>query len=80
MGAGMFLNPPVGSLHSFKNESVAPARVLILVAPAGLEQMFFEVGQAVSDDAKAAPTLTEADIEWLVEAAPRNGIEIWLPG
>src|SRR6266481_4622048 len=28
-GPGMFANMPVGSLHSFKNESARPARMLI---------------------------------------------------
>src|SRR5256885_11079023 len=38
--AGMFANMPVGTPHSFKNESAKPAKMLISVAPAGLEQMF----------------------------------------
>src|ERR1043165_7305274 len=38
--AGMFANMPVGTPHSFKNESNTAARMLISVAPAGLEQMF----------------------------------------
>ncbi len=42
--AGTFANMPVGTPHSFKNESDKPARMLISVAPAGLERMFFEVG------------------------------------
>src|ERR1019366_731737 len=37
--AGMFANMPVGTPHSFKNESDKPARMLISVAPAGLEKM-----------------------------------------
>jgi hypothetical protein len=42
--AGTFANMPVGSLHSFKNESEETARLLITVAPAGLEQMFSRSG------------------------------------
>src|SRR5256885_7238497 len=42
--AGTFANMPVGTPHSFTNEGDRPARMLISVAPAGLEQMFFEVG------------------------------------
>ena len=42
--AGMFANMPVGIPHSFRNESRKPAKMLISVAPAGLEGMFFEVG------------------------------------
>src|SRR5689334_20933984 len=40
--AGTFANMPVGSLHSFTNASGKSARMLISVAPAGIEQMFFE--------------------------------------
>src|SRR3954452_25035199 len=38
-GPGMFISMPVGTPHSFKNESARHARMLISVAPAGLEQM-----------------------------------------
>lgn len=75
---GMFANMPIGSLHSFKNETGKPAKMLISVAPAGLEQMFFEVGQPVSPGA-AAPLPTKADIEKLLTVAPRYGIEIRVP-
>ncbi|HYT93144.1 MAG TPA: cupin domain-containing protein, partial [Gemmataceae bacterium] len=34
--AGMFANMPVGTPHSFKNESGKPAKMLISIAPAGL--------------------------------------------
>lgn len=78
-GEGTFLNMPVGSLHCFKNESDKTARLLISVAPAGLEQMFFEVGQPLADDAEAAPPPSQADIEKLLEAAPRYGVEIKVP-
>jgi hypothetical protein len=40
----MFFNMPIGLPHSFKNESSKSAKMLIMVAPAGLENMFFEVG------------------------------------
>ncbi|TWU25247.1 Quercetin 2,3-dioxygenase [Novipirellula galeiformis] len=75
-GEGTFLNMPVGSLHCFKNESDKLARLLISVAPAGLEEMFMEIGQPLSDEAKSAPQPSQADINRLVEAAPRYGVEI----
>ena len=78
-GEGTFLNMPVGSLHCFKNESNKTARLLISVAPAGLEKMFFEVGQPLTDDATTAPPPSQADIEKLLEAAPRYGVEIKVP-
>jgi len=76
---GMFANMPVGIPHSFKNESGQPARMLISVAPAGLEQMFFEFGVPVAQGATTAPPPTKAEIEKLLEIAPRYGIEIRLP-
>lgn len=78
--AGTFANMPIGSLHSFKNETSQPAKMIILVAPAGLEQMFFEVGQPVEPGATAASPPTKADIEKLLAAAPRYGVEIKVPG
>ena len=77
--AGMFANMPVGCLHSFKNESGKPAKMLISVAPAGLEQMFVEVGQPVEPGATAAPLPTKADIDKLLTVAPRYGIDIKVP-
>jgi quercetin dioxygenase-like cupin family protein len=78
--AGMFANMPVGTPHSFKNESVRPARMLISVAPAGLEQMFFEVGVPLAEGATTAPPPTKDEIEKLLAVAPKYGIEILLPG
>jgi quercetin dioxygenase-like cupin family protein len=77
--AGMFANMPVGTLHSFKNETDRPARMLISVAPAGLEQMFFEVGRPVPAGATTAPPATKEEIEKMLAVAPRYGIEIRLP-
>ncbi len=78
--AGMFANMPVGTPHSFRNESKKPARMLIFVSPAGVEQMFFEVGVPLADGATTALPPTKAEIEKLLEVAPRYGIEIKLPG
>src|SRR5205814_7561313 len=78
--AGMFANMPVGTPHSFKNESNRPAKMLISVAPAGLEKMFFEVGVPLADGATTALPPTKEEIEKLLAIAPRYGIEIRLPG
>ena len=78
--AGTFANMPVGTPHSFKNESTLPAKMLILVAPAGLEQMFFEVGVPMEQGAMTAPPPTKDEIDKLLEFAPRYGIEIRVPG
>ena len=78
--AGMFANMPVGTPHSFKNESKHRARMLISIAPAGLEQMFFEFGVPLAPGATTAPPPTQSEIEKLLAVAPRYGIEIKLPG
>src|SRR6266700_637339 len=75
VSAGMFANMPVGMHHSFKNESSRPARMLISVAPAGLERMFFEFGVPLPEGSTTAPPPTKAEIEKLLEVAPRYGIE-----
>jgi mannose-6-phosphate isomerase-like protein (cupin superfamily) len=79
-GAGMFANMPVGTPHSFKNESNKPAKMLISVAPAGLEKMFFEFGVQLPEGATTALPPTKEEIEKLLAVAPRYGIEIKLPG
>ncbi|MCC9604996.1 cupin domain-containing protein [Blastopirellula sp. JC732] len=78
-GPGCFLNMPIGSRHCFKNESDQPARMLITVAPAGLEEMFLEVGQLLASEEDQPQPPTEEDIQKLLEAAPRYGVEILPP-
>jgi quercetin dioxygenase-like cupin family protein len=77
--AGTFANMPIGTLHSFKNESNQPATMLISVAPAGLEQMFLELGVPLAQGATTAPPPTPENVERLLSVAPRYGVEIKLP-
>lgn len=76
---GIFANMPVGTPHSFKNESASPARMLISVAPAGMEKMFFEFGTVLPSGTTTAPPPTHEEIEKLLEIAPRYGIEVRIP-
>jgi quercetin dioxygenase-like cupin family protein len=77
--AGTFANMPVGTPHSFKNESSRPAKMLISVAPAGLEKMFVECGVPLAPGTTTAPPPTKAEIEKLLQIAPKYGIEIKVP-
>jgi quercetin dioxygenase-like cupin family protein len=77
--AGTFANMPVGTPHSFKNESGKTARLLISVAPAGLERMFFEFGVTLPEGSTTALPPTEEEIKKLLAVAPSYGIEIKLP-
>jgi len=77
--AGTFANMPVGSLHSFKNATDKTARMIISVAPAGLEKMFLEVGVPVKLG-ETPPPPSKAEIEKLLAVAPSYGVEIKVPG
>ncbi len=77
--AGMFANMPVGTLHSFKNESQSVARMLITIAPAGLEKLFLDVGVALTEGATEAAPPTSEEIQRLLAAASDYGITIALP-
>jgi mannose-6-phosphate isomerase-like protein (cupin superfamily) len=77
--AGTFANMPVGTPHSFRNESSQKAKMLISVAPAGLEQMFLEVGVPVPAGATTAPPASNEEIQKLLRIAPKYGVEIRIP-
>ena len=77
--AGTFANMPVGSLHSFKNDTDKSARMIISVVPAGLEKMFLEVGVPVKLGDQPPPP-SKAEIEKLLAVAPKYGVEIKVPG
>jgi quercetin dioxygenase-like cupin family protein len=76
---GMFANMPIGVPHAFKNESNAPAKMIITVAPAGLEEMFFEFGVPLAEGATTALPPTKAEIDKLLTIAPKYGIELLIP-
>lgn len=78
-GPGMFAAMPIGVPHSFKNERATPAKMILSVAPAGLEQMFFDVGTTLADGATTAAPPTKAEIDKLIALAPNYGVELLLP-
>jgi hypothetical protein len=53
--------------------------MLISIAPAGLEKMFFEFGVPLPEGSTSALPPTNDEIEKLLAIAPRYGIEIKLP-
>ena len=74
-GVGTFVNIPKGTLHRFKNVGTAPAKLLLFFTPAGIEGMFFAVGQPVTPGLSAAPP-DAAEIAKLLAVAPEYGVEI----
>src|SRR5689334_25328274 len=70
-GPGTFVHAPKGHLHWWRNVGDRPGRHLEIFTPAGLEQMFLEIGEpnVGSDDEPPAP-----DQRRLLDAAPRYGV------
>ncbi len=78
-GAGSWVTLARGSLHHFKNVGSAPARMLIVVTPSGLEQFFLEVGKEAGADDIGMVVSTPEDLETLLAVAMNYGMEIRPP-
>ena len=74
--SGAWVTLAKGSLHYFKNTGSKPARMLIVVTPAGLEEFFLEIGRKTVEGESEPVAPTPEDIQKLVETAPKYGIEI----
>lgn len=76
LGAGCFIHIPTGVLHAFKNETTTAARMLDLIAPAGMEDFLYETGHPVTDRTAPPEPMTPDYVEKLRALAPKYGIEI----
>jgi quercetin dioxygenase-like cupin family protein len=59
--AGTTVNIPANAPHFFRNTSSKPARLLCMCTPAGQEEFFMEVGDAVSSRTAPPPKLSEEE-------------------
>ena len=74
---GTVINIPPRVIHSFKNNTDTIVRVLVIIAPAGLEKMFEEVGTEVSDINITKPSKTSIEEKKrLLKISKKYGIEI----
>lgn len=73
---GAFINMPRGLVHNFKNVGTTEAVLLITFSPAGIEDMFCEMGRSVIDASKRPASLTSLEIENMLEIAAQYGIKI----
>ena len=71
--AGDFIPYTRGQVHAFKNLGTEPARMLVIAAPAGLENFFREAGQPASDPSN----IPLDNIPKLVAFAPNFGLELY---
>ncbi len=73
---GTFVNVPPNVTHSFKNKSNDLAKMLIILAPGGLENLFVEVGEEVSDPTIPPPPMSEEQMKKFADVASKYGVEI----
>jgi quercetin dioxygenase-like cupin family protein len=83
LGAGGYITKPRGELHAMWNAGKTPARMIEVISPAGLEQLFREVADLVAAgppalDQLAALTanygLEFGDAPWLPDIIARYGL------
>jgi len=77
--AADFIRLPRGVAHSFENTGNVDAKVLLVVAPAGLEKFFEEAFYPVEDRSAAMPPMTGEFMARVLEAAPKVGLEFLPP-
>jgi len=76
--AGTIVYAPRNIPHAYKNVGATSGRILGFVAPAGLEGFFEEVGEETTDES-SPPPFGQEEIERLLAAAPKYGIEMLPP-
>ncbi len=73
---GAFVHVPRGALHTFRNVGTTPARLLVLITPAGFEGFFREVGEPAADSSDPPALSGPPDVERLVATARRYNCEM----
>jgi quercetin dioxygenase-like cupin family protein len=81
--AGSTVSVPANAPRAFRNASGAPAHMLCLAAPAGLEEFFLEVGDPLESRASPPPKLDNAQMEERIKKiralAPKYRTELLIP-
>ena len=74
--SGTFVNVPPSVTHSFKNKTNHLAKMLIILAPGGLENLFVEVGDEVSDPTIQPPSMSAEKMKKFADVVSEYGVEI----
>ncbi len=75
-GAGSFVHLLKGRLHRHQAVGNAPARVLALYTPAGLERFIEEAGKPAGDTSSTPAPPEMPELERIVAIAKKYGIEV----
>jgi mannose-6-phosphate isomerase-like protein (cupin superfamily) len=74
LGAGAFVLVPPGVAHTFANRGSAPARVLNILQPAGLEQYLKQAFKRMAEGRPWSPAeMAEVAAGYDFEALPEQG-------
>lgn len=79
MEAGSFVYIPKGTLHTFKNISDQPGKLLVVITPAGLEEFFYAVGTPATD-LNNPPDFDPAIIDKILLLSRDYQMEVVIPG
>jgi len=75
LSAGESIFVPRGTAHAYTNDGDAPARMIAVYTPAGMEGWFREVYQPVKDPSETPPPITPELLEGMRVAGPRYHVE-----
>ena len=75
---GGFAYIPKGTLHTFKNVSEGPGKLLVIVTPAGLEEFFYAIGTP-AEGTDGPPDFDPAMIGKIMELADKYGMDVPSP-
>ncbi|MGH1522468.1 MAG: cupin domain-containing protein [Nitrosopumilus sp.] len=73
---GTFVNVPPNVTHSFKNNTDNLAKMLIILAPGGLENLFVEIGDDVADPTVQPPPMSDGQMKKFADLVFDYGVEI----
>jgi quercetin dioxygenase-like cupin family protein len=76
--AGSVVHAPRNVPHGFTNIGALPGRMLVIVTPAGFEAFLEEAGEETVDGS-SPPSFGQVELEKLLAAAAKYGVEIRLP-
>lgn len=71
----MFVYILRGTLHHFRNVGGVASRMLVLLSPAGFENLLFEVG-GPAQPGQRAPPLSPEELGRTLAVAPKYGLEL----